>query len=806
MSTPPGTTTAASALGALAIIDTPVVEEMRTSFLAYAMTVVVSRALPDVRDGLKPVHRRILYGMSELNLLPNRAYVKSANVVGDVMSKFHPHGDSAIYDAMVRMAQDWSMRLPTVDGHGNFGTIVDSPAAMRYTEARMSPAAVAMTRELDEDTVDFIPNYDGRRLQPKVLPAAYPNLLVNGSEGIAVGMATKLAPHNLGEAVAACIHLLAHPDATVDDLIAHLPGPDLPTGGLLLGVDGAHEAYRTGKGVFTMRARAAVTDVSARRKGIVVTELPYQVAAEHVIEAIKRGRDVKKLQGLANVVDLTDRKHGLRLVIECKAGFDPHTVLEELYRLTPLQTNFNVHQLALVHGQPRTLTLLDMVTYYVEHRLTCTRRRSEFRRRKAQERAHLLEGYLIALARIEEVVTLIRASTDTATAKTALMGSFALSDIQASSILEMPLRRLTSLEVEKIEVELRELRQVIADLSALLSDDSAMRALVIAELEQVAREFGTPRRSTIVSGSAPVTAAAGAPVSTPLPDEPCTVTLSTSGLLARFGAGPVTGARGRHDAVLAAVATTTRGQVAVITDTGRLLIVPVLDVPAGDAKSRGGPVGEFADLTPGEEPVGLAAIGATAPMIALATRNGLVKRLAAADLPKKSGQEVIGLKDGDRLLAAVALPEDPDDAEFVFITSDAQLLRTAAAAVRPQGRTGGGMAGVKLTPGAAVIGFAVVPTELAPVTVVVTATDGDGECGVKVSPFAEYPAKGRGTGGVRCHRFARGESSLVAAYTGPTPALVAASGALVKAPTELGRRDGPGVRLPAAVVRIAAAR
>ena len=417
------------------VIDVDVSAELSDSFLEYAYSVIYSRALPDARDGLKPVHRRILFQMAEMGLRPDRGHVKCARVVGEVMGKLHPHGDGAIYDALVRMAQPFSMRLPLIDGHGNFGSLGndDPPAAMRYTECRLSAAARLLTDSLDEDVVDMVPNYDGQETEPAVLPAAYPNLLVNGGSGIAVGMATNLAPHNLVEVVAAARHLIANPDATLDEMMRYIPGPDLPTGGHIIGLDGVREAYATGRGVFRIRATATVADVTARRKGIVVTELPYTVGPEKVIAKIKELVLAKKLAGIADVKDLTDRHRGLQLVIEVKTGFNPQAVLAELYRLTPMEESFGVNAVALVDGQPRTLGLLDMLQVFVAHRLDVVRRRSQFRRTKAAARAHLLEGLLIALANIDEVVAIIRSSDDVEQARTRLMERFELSDLQADT-------------------------------------------------------------------------------------------------------------------------------------------------------------------------------------------------------------------------------------------------------------------------------------------------------------------------------------------------------------------------------------
>jgi DNA gyrase subunit A len=433
------------------VVDIDVEDEMRSAFLEYSYSVIYSRALPDARDGLKPVQRRILFGMSELGLRPDRPHVKSSRVVGEVMGKYHPHGDQAIYDALVRMAQPFTMRLPLVDGHGNFGSLDDGPAASRYTEARMAPAALLMVSGLDEDTVDYVPNYDDSLLQPGVMPAAYPNLLVNGASGIAVGMATNMAPHNLVEVIGAARHLIAHPDCSLDDLMKFVPGPDLPGGGRIVGLDGIRDAYLTGRGSFRTRAAARVEKLTPRRMGIVVTELPYLVGPEKVIERVKTLVQAKKLQGISDVKDLTDRKNGLRLVFEVKNGFNPDAVLEQLYKLTPMEDSFGINNVALVDGQPRTLGLKELLRTYVDFRIQVVRRRTEFRLRKRQDRLHLVEGLLIAIVDIDEVIQLIRTSDDAATAKARLMSVFDLSEAQAEYILELQLRRLTKFSLIELE-------------------------------------------------------------------------------------------------------------------------------------------------------------------------------------------------------------------------------------------------------------------------------------------------------------------------------------------------------------------
>ena len=514
------------------IVDIDVGEEMRGSYLEYAYSVIYSRALPDARDGLKPVQRRILYQMNEMGLRPDRSHVKCARVVGEVMGRLHPHGDSAIYDALARMAQPWAMRLPLVDGHGNFGSLGgdDAPAAMRYTEARLTAAAMEMVASIDEETVDFIPNYDGSEQQPDVLPAGIPNLLVNGTAGIAVGMATNMAPHNLGEVIAAARFLIKHPDASLDALMRYVPGPDLPTGGRIVGLDGIREAYETGRGIFRTRATATIEQITPRRSGIVVTELPYSIGPEKVMTRIKDLVQAKKLNGIADLKDLTDRHRGLHLVIEVRSGFNPEAVLAELYRLTPMEETFGINNVALVDGQPRVLGLRELLEIFVAHRLEVVRRRTEYRRRRRSERLHLVDGLLIALLNIDEVIQVIRSSDDSAAAKTRLMDIFELSAIQAQYILDTPLRRLTRYDRLELEREQDELRADIASLTAILESDEKLREVVGGELAEVAKRFGTPRRTVLVEGSEVAVTAA---VPLEVADDPCVVLMSGTGLVAR---------------------------------------------------------------------------------------------------------------------------------------------------------------------------------------------------------------------------------------------------------------------------------
>ena len=905
-----GTATPPEDLNEENIVDIDVTEEMRGSYLEYAYSVIYSRALPDARDGLKPVQRRILYQMNEMGLRPDRGHVKCARVVGDVMGRLHPHGDSAIYDALVRLAQPWAMRLPLVDGHGNFGSLGgdNSAAAMRYTECRLTEAAMAMVTDIDEETVDFGPNYDGQEQEPQVLPAAIPNLLVNGTAGIAVGMATNMAPHNLSEVIAAARHLLKHPDATLDQLMRHVPGPDLPTGGLIVGLDGVREAYETGRGIFRSRATAKIEQLQARKTGIVVTELPYGIGPEKVIARIKDLVQAKKLTGISELKDLTDRNRGLHMVIEVRSGFNPEAILAELYRLTPMEETFGINNVALVDGQPRTLGLRELLTIYVDHRLEVTRRRTEFRRRKRQERLHLVDGIIVALLNIDEVIAVIRTSDDSAEAKSRLRQIFDLSEVQAQYILDTPLRRLTRFDRLELEREQDTLRAEIAELTEILENDETLRALVGGEMAELAKKFGTPRRTVLMEAGAAVTAAVPLEVG----DDPCLVVLSATGSLARFAlagqdqdqdeaeravASPQAPrpSLGAGDIVVTSLATTARATIGAVTNAGRMIRFSVLEIPIAPSGAGSGAVPSLADghpvaefvtgLNPGETVLALAALdGGDSAGVALGTASGIVKRVQPDYPANRDEFELIALRDDDRVIGAAYLTGD--EAELVFITTDAQLLRFPASSVRPQGRQAGGMTGIRLADGASAIWFGAIGPAMtavsavsgmsgvsgvsgmsgvsgisgassgasgvsdmsgvsgasgmsdvsgasgmsgvsgassgasgisgaggvsgpggeaadpAAVAVVVTvagrsgALPGAGGASVKVTPFAEYPPKGRATGGVRCQRFLKGEDGLILAWIGRPPVLAATeSGVMVDLSDMQGKRDASGTAL-----------
>ena len=889
------------------IVETPLNEEMSKSFLEYAYSVIYARALPDARDGLKPVQRRIVYQMGEMNLTPDRPYMKSARVVGEVMGKLHPHGDSAIYEAMVRLAQPFAMRLPLVDGHGNFGSLDDGPAASRYTEARLGPAALGMNADIDEDTVDFTPNYDNKLKEPTVLPAAIPNLLVNGGSGIAVGMATNLATHNLGEVVNAAKFLMAHSDTTLEQLMRYVPGPDWPTGGTIIGRDGIREAYATGRGTFTTRAATHIEHVTARKQAIVVTELPYMVGPEKVIERISDGVKNRKLEGISGAFDLTDRHNGTRIVIEIKTGFDPHAVLVQLFKHTPLQDNFAMNNVALVEGRPHTMGLKEMLQVWVDHRRVVIRRRSEYRKKKALERLHLVEGLLLAMLDIDEVIQVIRTSDDADAAKSRLMVVFDLDEVQAQYILDLRLRRLTKMNRIELEAERDDLKKRIEELTRILASAETLDQVVTDEMDEAVAKWGSPRRTvlldadpdgtltpvvaqgagasgvsksaleavkaatTISSAEADVAAAAAAAKKTgeqsaltgalKIEDEPCVVMMSATGLIARttpsamnvFNARSASDERLRDDQITTIFETSTRATYGLVTSAGRLVLAHVVDLPALPAAAtlslKGGvQADELIGMTESTDPIrgervitaiameqptsgkasakdesedGGAAEAKPLPSLAIGTRNGVIKRWNREAPTTMDSWPVIDLKDGDEVVFA-AVAEDDD--RLVFISSDSSLLTFEAKNVRPQGRTAGGMAGIKLAEGARVAAFNVVPagkvawtyeegenglTSGSGAVVLTVAGDSDALPGTengaaKVTPLEMYPTKGRATGGVRSQRFLKGQNTLILAWVGLYPLHASTSaGSPVELPKPDMRRDGSGVDLASPIAFIA---
>ena len=871
------------------IVETPLNEEMSKSFLEYAYSVIYARALPDARDGLKPVQRRIIYQMGQMNLNPDRPYMKSARVVGEVMGKLHPHGDSAIYEAMVRLAQPFAMRLPLVDGHGNFGSLDDGPAASRYTEARMAQAALGMNANIAEDTVDFTPNYDNKLQEPTVLPAAIPNLLVNGGSGIAVGMATNMATHNLGEVVAAAKYLMHHPDATLEELMRYVPGPDWPSGGVIVGRKGIREAYETGRGALTTRSVTHIENVTARKKAIVVTELPFMVGPERVLERISEGVKNRKLEGISGAIDLTDRHNGTRLVIEIKTGFDPNAVLAQLFKHTPLQDNFTINNVALVNGRPHTMGLKEMLQVWVNHRRVVIRRRSEFRKKKALERLHLVEGLLLAMVDIDEVIQVIRSSDDAEAAKTKLIKVFDLDEIQAQYILDLRLRRLTKMSRIELEAERDDLKQRIEELDRILASTEALDGVVIAEMDEAVATYGTPRRTVLldedadgrlvpvaahgddgVSASAVAAARAAATVSSAaadvaaaakaakkagednaaamalqIDDEPCAVMLSATGLIARTSEDALerwenrssADQRVKDDQIISIFPTTTRSSYGLITSAGRLIVAHVVELPVVSADgplhvTGGVRAEELIGMTENTDPIRgervIAAIAmpsaddsgdnaAEPAPLALGTRNGVVKRWNRESPTTMDSWSIIDLKDDDEVLAAA---EARDEDRLVFVSTDSSLLTFDAKNVRPQGRTAGGMAGIRLAEGCSAAAFAVIPANkvawnyeegdnglFSASGAVALTVAGDSEAlpgtengSAKVTPLEMYPTKGRGTGGVRSQRFLKGQDTLILAFVGTYPVHASTEGgAGVELPKPDMRRDGSGTELSAPI-------
>lgn len=763
---------------AVEVIPTDVVEEMSTSFMSYALSVIGSRAIPDVRDGLKPVQRRILYTAHEARLSPTGPFSKSAKVVGATMGAYHPHGDASIYATLVRMAQPFSLRVPLMEGQGNFGSLDDGPAAARYTECRLSPAAIDMVDELSEDTVDFVPNYDGSTTEPVVLPARLPNLVVNGSTGIAVGMATSIAPHHPAEVARAARALLADPNLTHDALLSLIPGPDFPCGGVIVDDGGLADAYRSGRGVVRIRARAEIQRVSSRRDGIVITELPPGVGPEAFISKVKDLVRAGTLDSIADIGDFSDRRSGLRVVVEVKTGRDPNRVLAELYARTPLEDSFTINHVVLDGLTPRTLGLAELISRWLAHRHEVVERRTRFRLARAERRAHLVAGLVAAMDSIDEVISVIRTSKTTETARSKLRKLLGIDDTQADHILEMQLRRLTRLEVGRLREELRELQSRIADLRDILARPERRVSIIDDELAELEARYDQPRRSTIVSASDVVSVPAG--TSDTVADEPCLVAITPAGKLHRRptgGTGKLTGA----DLANAVVPTTTAQAIRVVTSTGQLHRILVTEIPPAEAGACD--LGALTDAKPGDLPVGLlgAQTIADGQPAVIITAGGVIKRVDATQLDPRRPQPIISLREGDRVVAAFCAP---DDADAVLVTSDARVLRTPLVKIRPQGRSAGGVAGIRLSEGAEVI--AAGPAHSTG-DLVVTVSDAGL---VKSTPAVDYPQKGRGGGGVAERRMRRAETRLVAAVVDSVPVVgVSSTGRPTPLPAPVGRTD-----------------
>lgn len=782
------------------VLSVQVEEEMKRSYLDYAMSVIVERALPDVRDGLKPVQRRILYGMSELNLDPDKPHKKSARIVGEVMGKYHPHGDAAIYDAMVRMAQDFSYRYLLVDGHGNFGSVDgDPPAAMRYTEARLSKLALEMLRDLDKDTVDFVPNFDETLEQPAVLPSRFPNLLVNGAAGIAVGMATNIPPHNLGEVIDGLVALIDDPEVALKDLMRLIKGPDFPTGALVLGREGIKEAYETGRGSIKLRAKSAIETTSAGKTRLVVTELPYMVNKANLIENIAELVREKKIEGISDLRDESDRT-GLRVVIELRRDANPHVVLNQLHKHTQMQSTFGVIMLALVDGRPKILNLKEVLAHYLDFQREVITRRTRFELAKAEERAHILEGLRIALAHLDEVIRTIRQARDDNEAKTGLMTKFGLSEKQAVAILDMRLRRLTALEREKIEEEYRELEKRIAYLKELLADPHKIDGVIRAELLEIKERFADPRRTHIGS------AAEELDVEDLIAEESIVVTLSNHGYIKRMpadtyraqhrGGRGITGAATKEeDFVENLFITTTHTHVLFFTNRGKVYHLRGHQIPEASRQARGTAIVNLLQITRGEQVNAVIPVKEFDPgqFLFMATRQGTVKKtpLAEFDNIRAGGLIAVNLEEGDELIG-VRLTDGKQ--QIVMVTRNGLSIRFSEEEVRSMGRTAHGVKGIALAGDDVVEGMDVVRPNA---DVLVVTENGYG----KRTPIDEYREQSRGGKGIKTLRVTEKNGPIVGVRMVRADydlMLTTAAGIIIRVPVEsisLMGRDTQGVRL-----------
>ncbi|MEZ5375463.1 MAG: DNA topoisomerase (ATP-hydrolyzing) [Acidimicrobiales bacterium] len=795
------------------VIDVPVADELGESFLAYSLSVITSRAIPDVRDGLKPVQRRILYSMYRMRLLPENSHRKCAHVTGDVMGKFHPHGDAAIYDALVRLGQDFAKPVMLIDPQGNFGTLDDPPAAQRYTECKLTPAAIDLVAEIDEETVEFRATYDGETQEPAYLPGLLPNLLVNGTSGIAVGMATNMPTHNLVEVYEAIKLVMTkrRPKPTIDELMAVLPGPDFPTGGIAID-DDLRTIYETGRGSIRMRATAEIVDITRARQGLVFTELPYLVGIERVISKVKELVNAGKLNGVADVKNLSDRKSGMRLVIEAKAGIKPELLLEQLYKLTPLEESFGVNNVVLVDGTPTTVGLYDLCQHYIDHRLDVVVKRSEFRLRKATERLHIIEGLLIAIDNIDLVVSIIRTSANSGEARERLMDQLTLSYEQAEWILELRLRRLTALAYDELVTEKNELVTTIAELEKILGSEQRQRTIVLKELGEVAERYGTPRRTRIIGAhDVPDLEALVEAVVADIEDDPCVVTLSASGLIGREPIGTSKSfTPSRHDVLAASLTTSLRSPVLAVTSNGRVLSIIANDLPEVGGRSRGRDANEVFSADRNETIVGLlpgiAQGEAVDPPVLFVTALGKAKRIELpAIIEVTSGRLVMKLDEKDRIIAVLSAP---NDADIVMTTTDAQALRTTVDSVSIQGPAARGVAAMSLKGNAKILAAGLATDD----TVIISITDTGT---AKSTSVEEIPVKGRGTGGVRLTKF-KDEQRLDYAWIGVPDRIVAIVGQ-TDAPTKPDnspesfamrptRRDGFSTTTPRRILHIGSLR
>lgn len=696
------------------ILPINLVGEMKRSFISYAMAVIISRALPDVRDGLKPVHRRILYAMDELSMQPDKPFRKSARLVGDVLGKYHPHGDTAVYDAMVRLAQPFSTRYPLVEGHGNFGSVDGDPAAaMRYTEARMSRLTLEMLRDLDKNTVDFYPNFDETLMQPAVLPARYPNLLVNGSNGIAVGMATNIPPHNLGEAVDACAAMIDNPDITIDELMNYIPGPDFPTGGVIMGDVGIRHAYFTGRGKILVRAKSEIEQYKADRSRIIVTEIPYQVNKAKLVEKIAELVHEKRVDGISDLRDESSRA-GMRIVIELKKDVNANVVLNNLYKHTQLQDTFGVIMIALVNGEPKVLNLREMLYHYIAHQKDVVTRRTQFDLDKARERLHILEGLMIALDNIDEVIATIKASANGAEAKERLIARFGFSERQAQAILDMRLQRLTGLEREKLEAEYGELKRTVEYLASLLADEGKLMGVVKDEMLEIRRRFADPRRTEITKIVEDID------MDDIIQEEDMVVTCTHHGYIKRIaeatyrtqrrgGVGISAGATREEDFLEDIFVTSTHSYIMFFTNKGRAFRIKCYSIPEASRTAKGTPIVNLLQLQTGEFVTAAFPIGRQTEggYLVLCTRQGVIKKTPLSDFSniRKGGLIAQNLREGDELIS-VALSAGDD--EFIIGTRDGMSIRFSEQDVRSMGRNASGVRAIKLSEGDCVVDMSMV--------------------------------------------------------------------------------------------------
>lgn len=732
------------------IKDIEISQEMRNSFMDYAMSIIVARALPDVRDGLKPVHRRILYAMNELGMTPDKPFKKSARIVGEVIGKYHPHGDAAVYETMVRMAQDFSLRYMLVEGHGNFGSIDgDSAAAMRYTEARLSKIAMELLRDLNKETVDFAPNYDGEEKEPVVLPSRYPNLLVNGVSGIAVGMATNIPPHNLAEVIDGTLALIRNPDITPLELMQYVKGPDFPTGAYILGREGIRQAYTTGRGTITMRAKTSIEE-NGNRSRIIIHELPYQVIKARLVEKIAELVNEKRIDGITDLRDESDR-NGMRIVIELRRDVNPHIVLNNLYKHTAMQSNFGVNMLALVNGEPRTLNLRDVLYHYLQHQIEVIRRRTEFDLKRAEARAHILEGLRIALDNLDEVISLIRSSRTTEIAREGLMNRFALSQEQAQAILDMRLQRLTGLERDKIEEEYRDLLVKIAEFKAILADEQLVLNIISEELTEIKEKYGDERRSEITIDENEILD------EDLIPQEDVVVTVSHTGYIKRLpvntyrsqkrgGKGVVGMDTKEDDFVEHLFVTNTHHYLLIFTNKGKVYRIKAYEIPELGRTARGTPIINLIQIESGEM---ISTIIPVEPVedlnqelyLFFATKKGIVKKTPLADYAniRKGGLIAINLRDDDELIG-VKLTDGKR--EIIMGTRKGMSIRFSEEEVRSMGRAATGVKGISISDDDEAIGMDVVDEKCKVLTVT---AKGYG----KRTPVSEYRSQSRGGKGIK---------------------------------------------------------